>query len=316
MCKKIVAIQMDHLTKINKQADSTLMMIREAERRNYVVYCYHVDDVFWKDGNLFCNAWHISIVNNEIIKYKYIENFNLAGAKVILMRQDPPFNMNYISYTYLLELIKHKTLIINDPKEVRNCVEKLWCLYFQDLIPATIISRNKNKLIDFFYEYKHVVVKPVYGCRGMFVTSIKYPDKNISSLLDMYFANEDVPVIMQEYIPDIAKGDKRIILIDGEPYGAVLRVPKEQENRANLHLGSSAVKTTLTDKDLYICKRLAPELKRKNLLFVGIDVIGDYLIEVNVTSPTGIVPINKLNNICLENILWDKIEEKMTRITH
>ena len=234
-----------------------------------------------------------------------------ADVDVILMRQDPPFDMAYITATHLLEHVHSETLVVNDPAEVRNAPEKLFVTRFPDLMPPTLITSDRQAIEAFREEHKDIIVKPLYGNGGAGVFHLKPGDDNLNSLLELFTQLYREPVMVQRYLPEVRRGDKRIILIDGEPAGAVNRVPKEGEARSNLHVGGKAEKSALTEREKEICARIGPTLREKGLVFVGIDVIGDWLTEINVTSPTGLQEINGFDETCLEARIWDAIERRM-----
>jgi glutathione synthase len=226
------------------------------------------------------------------------------------MRQDPPFDMNYITITHMLEHIHPKTLVVNDPKEVRNAPEKLYVMDFTDLMPPTLITRDPRELLDFRKEHGEIILKPLYGNGGAGVFRLAGEDQNFGSLVELFTQSFREPFIAQRYLPDVRKGDKRIILVDGEFAGAINRVPAENENRSNMHVGGRAEPTELTKREREICERLGPDLKKRGLIFVGIDVIGDYLTEINVTSPTGIRQVKRFGGADIAALIWDAIEAK------
>jgi glutathione synthase len=238
------------------------------------------------------------------------ERLDLSTVDVILMRQDPPFDMAYITATHILEHIHPKTLVVNDPVHVRNAPEKLFVTHFPDLMPPTLIASDPAEIAAFRREYKDIIVKPLFGNGGAGVFHVTPDDENLSSLLEMFTKLGREPVMVQSYLPAVRQGDKRIILVDGEPAGGVLRVPAQGEARANLHVGGKATKGPLTDREREICARIGPALRERGLVFVGIDVIGDYMTEINVTSPTGIQEINRLDGVTIEADLWDAIERR------
>lgn len=227
------------------------------------------------------------------------------------MRQDPPFDMQYITATYILEIIKNKTLIVNDPFWVRNSTEKFFPMDFPELIPPTIVTSNVQDLADFRKEYKDIVIKPLYSFGGFGMFHVPKEDRNFYSIIETLSAHYKTPLIAQKYLPDVRKGDKRFIFADGELVGYFARVPDEKENRTGLRTGSKKMKIKPTKRDMEICKTLKPELKKRGMIIVGIDVIGDYLTEINVTSPTGFIQTNELCNVNCEKIIWDKIEQKL-----
>jgi glutathione synthase len=229
---------------------------------------------------------------------------------IILMRQDPPFDMAYITATHLLEHIHPKTLVVNDPISVRNAPEKLFVTHFSELMPPTLITSNRDEIIAFRYEYHDIILKPLFGNGGAGVFHLGPRDENLTALLEMFTLMYREPIIVQRYLPEIRQGDKRIILVDGRPVGGVLRVPQIGEARANFHAGGRGEKAPLTKREMQICDAIGPILQDKGLIFVGIDVIGDYVTEVNVTSPTGIREINRLDGVAIESDIWDAIEKR------
>ena len=235
---------------------------------------------------------------------------DLAGVDIVLMRQDPPFDLAYITATHLLDHIHPRTLVVNDPAEVRNAPEKLFVTRFDGLLPPTLIASDRDEILAFRAEHEDIVVKPLYGNGGAGVFHVGPEDENLGSLLDMYADIYREPIIVQRYLPEIRDGDKRIILVDGEAVGGVSRMPRDGDARANFHAGGAARKTALTPRERDICARIGPALRERGLVFVGIDVIGDYLTEINVTSPTGIQEINRLDGICIEASIWDAIERR------
>jgi glutathione synthase len=236
------------------------------------------------------------------------ETIDLATMDIVLMRQDPPFDMAYITSTHLLEHIQPRTLVVNDPVHVRNAPEKLFVTRFPELMPPTLITRDREGILAFRAEHRDIVIKPLFGNGGIGVFHLKPDDENLASILETFERQSREPVMVQRYLPEIRAGDKRIILIDGTPVGAVTRLPPAGEARANFHAGGRAQRTALTARERDICSAIGPTLKRNGLLFVGIDVIGDWLTEINVTSPTGLQEINRLDGVRLEEPLWDAIE--------
>jgi glutathione synthase len=232
---------------------------------------------------------------------------------VVLMRQDPPVDMAYITATHLLEHVHPRTLVVNDPAQVRNAPEKLFVTHFPDLMPPTLIASDPSEIAAFRREHRDIIVKPLFGNGGAGVFHVGPEDENLNALLEMFTQRSREPVIVQRYLPEVRAGDKRIILIDGEIGGGLLRVPAAGEARANLHVGGTAARTTLTRREHEICERLGPELRARGLIFVGIDVIGDYLTEINVTSPTGLQEIARFDGTDLASAIWDRIEAKLVR---
>jgi glutathione synthase len=228
------------------------------------------------------------------------------------MRQDPPFDMAYITATHLLELLPEDgPLVVNDPAAVRNAPEKLFVLRFKELMPPTLLTRDRDEIRAFWKEHGDIILKPLFGNGGAGVFRLRQGDENLTALLEMYESIQREPVMVQRYLPEIRRGDKRIILVEGEPVGGVLRVPPEGEARANLHVGGRAVKTELTARELEICSAIGPTLRAQGLVFVGIDVIGDWMTEINVTSPTGIQEIERLDGVAIAPKIWDAIETRL-----
>ena len=311
---KIVA-QMDDIFSINIKTDTTLLMLQEAQSRGYEIFYYTPQSMFFdvKKQKIFAQISKIKLNNSssfcEILEKKYQ---NLTDFDVILVRQDPPFDMNYLTTTYFLEKIKDLVLIVNDPSNIRNCPEKLFVTNFPSLTPPTIISSNLEIIKEFYKEHKKIILKPLYSFGADGVILIDESSQNLASNFEMMQKLYKTPLIAQKFLEEISDGDKRIFLLDGEPIGAVARVAQKGEIRSNLHIGGSAQKAQLTNRDLEICREISPHLKKLNLLLVGIDVIGDYLTEINVTSPTCIPEINELNNQKLQTKILEAIERKLS----
>tara|TARA_B100001142_G_C14293529_1_gene639912 strand:+ start:749 stop:1687 length:939 start_codon:yes stop_codon:yes gene_type:complete len=308
-----VAIQMDHINSVNINTDSTLALALEAEARGYTIFHYLPEQLFYQGGKVQALAEKLNL-KSEIGNHFTLSDpkiINLEDMDVVLLRQDPPFDMAYVTTTHLLELVSSSTLVVNDPVEVRNAPDKLFLTSFANLMPPTLISRNHDQIRAFRAEYSDIIIKPLYGNGGASVFHVKPEDENFNTLLEMFDRMNREPIIAQAYLSEVRKGDKRIILIDGNVAGAINRVPEDGEARANMHAGAKAEKSILNDKEREICKRIGPDLKERGLIFVGIDVIGDYLTEINVTSPTGIQEINRFDDVCLEAQIWDAIEEKL-----
>ena len=307
-----VAIQMDPIESVNIDADSTFVLALEAQRRGHALFHYLPRHLAFRDGRLFARARPLQ-VRRELGNHATLgaaEMLDLATVDVILMRQDPPFDMAYITATHLLEHVHPRTLVVNDPVHVRNAPEKLFVTHFDGLLPPTLITSDREEILAFRREYRDIIVKPLYGNGGAGVFHITEADENMNALLEVFTQLYREPVIVQRYIPEVRQGDKRIILVDGAPVGAVARVPAAGEARSNLHVGGKATKATLTQREREICTAIGPALQERGLIFVGIDVIGDYLTEINVTSPTGIQEINRLDGVKLETGLWDAIEKR------
>ena len=307
-----VAIQMDHVSGINIDADSTFMLAMEAQARGHALFHYEPADLVFRDGRLYAKAQPMQVRRAKGDHYTLgaAELLDLATVDVVLMRQDPPFDMAYITATHLLEHIHPDTLVVNDPKEVRNAPEKLFVTHFEGVLPDTLITSNREEIDSFREEHGDIIVKPLFGNGGADVFHITPDDENLGALIEMFTSKYREPIIIQRYLPEVRQGDKRIILVDGEPAGAVARIPVKGDARANFHAGGGAQKTELTARERDICAQIAPALVERGLTFVGIDVIGDYLTEINVTSPTGIQEINRLDDVFVEKLLWDAIERR------
>ena len=307
-----VAIQMDPLETVNINGDSTFALALEAQRRGFGLYHYLPRNLSWKDGRVLAKArpFRLQRVEGDHVQFGAYETIDLAGVDVVLLRQDPPFNLAYISTTHLLDRIHPQTLVVNDPHHVRNAPEKLFVTQFAELMPPTLITNDPAEVKAFRAEHGDIIVKPLYGNGGAAVFRIRADDTNLGSLLELFDRFLDEPLMIQRYLPAIRQGDKRIILIDGEVGGAVNRVPAGDETRANLHVGGTAERSTLTTREREICEALGPALKERGLIFVGIDVIGDYLTEINVTSPTGIWEVRRFGGPDIAALVWDAIEAR------
>ena len=309
-----IALQMDPLEKLNLKGDTTFILGHEALKRGYEVYFYSVNDLTYKNGFVYANTKILDLAfrnGNEKFFYGKEKVLKLSYFDVVLMRQDPPFNMSYITATHLLEKVLSQTLVLNNPFHVRNAPEKIFVTEFSKFMPKTIISRDPYEIIKFRKENKNIIIKPLYGNGGEGVFYIRENDTNFNVILESFLKSNEEQFITQSYIPEVKRGDKRIILIDGEVVGAINRIPARNENRSNMHVGGKPVKTSLNKNDKLICETISPHLKTKGLFFVGIDVIGNFLTEINVTSPTGIREINRINKTKIEKIFWDKVQTKL-----
>jgi glutathione synthase len=308
-----VALQMDPIETINIATDSSFALGLEAQKRGASLIYYHPRQLYFRDGTVGATVRPLQLraVKGDHFTLGAPEIVDLAEADVVLLRQDPPFDMAYITTTHLLEKLKGKALVVNDPASVRNAPEKLLVTDFSDLMPPTLITSDRTIIRAFRDEHKDIVVKPLYGNGGAGVFHLKPDDGNFSSLLETYATFYREPLMVQRYVPDVQVGDKRIILADGEIAGYFLRVPAAGEARSNLHIGGSAAPYELTKRDRDICERIGPELKKRDLIFVGIDVIGDYLTEINVTSPTGLWEAQKLCGIDGTAMIWNAIERRL-----
>jgi glutathione synthase len=311
----LAAIQMDPIERIDIKGDSTFALALEAQARGHTLLYYGTRDLTFLDGAVSAKVRPL-VVRNEAgnhFSLGEVERFDLSKADVVLMRQDPPFDMAYITATHLLERIHPKTLVVNDPFHVRNAPEKLFVTLFKDLMPPTLITSDRDEIKRFRDAHRDIIVKPLYGNGGAGVFRLKPEDENLGALLEMFTAFYREPVIVQRYVPEVRQGDKRIILVDGEFAGAINRVPAAGEARSNMHVGGKAEPTTLSAREMEICKALGPELRQRGLLFTGIDVIGNYLTEVNVTSPTGIQEVKRFGGPDGAVMIWDAVERRLKK---
>ena len=310
-----VAIQMDPISGINIDTDSTFMLALEGQKRGHGLFHYVPQDLSFRNGRLIARIQPLEVRRERGNHFTLgpAEIMDLATMDVVLMRQDPPFDMAYITATHLLEHVHPKTLVVNDPVSVRNAPEKLFVTHFSELMPPTLITSSRDEIVAFRFEYKDIILKPLFGNGGAGVFHLAPKDENLNALLEMFTMMYREPIIVQRYLPEVRQGDKRIILVDGKPAGGVLRVPQVGEARANFHAGGRGEKAPLTKREMQICDAIGPILQDKGLIFVGIDVIGDYVTEINVTSPTGIQEINNLDGIAIESDIWDAIEKRARR---
>ena len=310
-----VAIQMDPIETIDIQADSTFALAMEAGRRGHGLYHYQPQDLSLRHGRVVARArpYAPSREAQAPGTLGAAQSIDLAAMDVVLMRQDPPFDMAYITATHLLEHVHPDTLVVNDPLHVRNAPEKLFVTHFGALMPPTLISSVRDEIFAFRAEHRDIIVKPLFGNGGAGVFHVDPEDENLSALLELFTDVYREPIIVQRYLPEVRKGDKRIILIDGKPAGAINRVPPPGEARANMHAGARPEPSKLDKRDREICEAIGPTLEERGLIFVGIDVIGDYLTEINVTSPTGLQEINRFDGVALESDIWDAIEARVAR---
>jgi glutathione synthase len=313
-----VAIQMDPLESVDIDADTSFALALEAQGRGHGLYHYLPRDLHYRNGRVLAKArpFEVRRVRGDHVTFGSPEQIDLAAMDVVLMRQDPPFNLAYISATHLLDRIHPATLVVNDPTSVRNSPEKLFVTQFQELMPPTLITYDLDEIRAFRREHGDIIVKPIYGNGGAGVFHIRPDDANLASLIELFRTYLNEPLMVQRYLPEVRRGDKRVILVNGKPAGAVNRVPAEGESRANLHVGGRAEKAELTRRDHEICEALGPALERAGLILVGIDVIGDYLTEINVTSPTGVQEIDRFNGTNLSAQVWDVIESRVRRGPH
>ena len=307
-----IALQMDPIGSIDISGDTSFALALEAQARGHSLWYYTPDSLSLNEGRVEAVGQKLTLRDEagDHFTAGTAERRNLDSFDVILMRQNPPFDMAYITLTHLLEMLPASTMVVNNPAEVRNAPEKLLVTMFTELMPPTLISRDTEAIKAFRDRHQDIIVKPLFGNGGAGVFRLTPNDQNLNALLEMFLAVSREPVMVQRYLPEVRQGDKRIILVDGEPVGAVNRVPSAGEARSNLHVGGTAEATELTARDREICSMIGPELRRRGLLFVGIDVIGDYLTEINVTSPTGIREIQRLTGTDIAALTWDAIERK------
>ncbi|MDZ7895080.1 MAG: glutathione synthase [Sphingobium sp.] len=310
-----VAVQMDPMETLKIAGDSTFHIMLAAQERGHRLYHYLAPDLSWRGGRLTALARPVTVQKVEGDHYRFDPPVRIdlgSEADVVLMRQDPPFDLSYITATHLLERIRGETLVVNDPEAVRNAPEKLFVLDYARFMPPTMITRSLEEARSFLAEHGEVVVKPLYGNAGSAVFRIGRDGANLSALVELFGEIWVEPFMVQAFIPEVSAGDKRIVLVDGEVAGAVNRIPGKGEIRSNLAVGGSAAKAELTDQEREICAALGPELRKRGLLFVGIDVIGGkWLTEINVTSPTGIVSIDAFNGSDTGGMIWDAIEARV-----
>lgn len=308
-----IAMQMDPIGPININADSSFRIMEEAQARGHTLFYYTPDKLIYDQGKVYGDGWPVTLRREVGNHYTLGERVvqDLSEMDVVWLRQDPPFDMGYITTTHILDMIHPDTLVVNDPTWVRNYPEKLLVLQFPDLTPPTMIARDIGALKRFKAEHGDVILKPLYGNGGAGVFRLGPDDRNLNSLHELFSGINREPLIMQKFLPDVAKGDKRVILVDGEPVGAINRVPAEGETRSNMHVGGRAEKVDLTDRDREICAAIGPLLREKGQIFVGIDVIGGLLTEINVTSPTGIQELERFDGTNITAKIWDAIERRV-----
>ena len=304
-----IGFQMDHISGLNFKTDSTLPIIYESQKRKNINYIFHPSDLTHKNNKLFVYANSIKILSSNFKRYKLgaKKKLLLDSMDLIFIRQDPPYNMQYISSMHMLEQLNSKIKIINNPQGIRNAPEKLLMLRFQKLIPPTIITRSFEEVEKFLNKYKKCVIKPLYGNGGEDIFLLNKSDKNFHQIIENFINRNKEPFIVQKFLSEIVKGDKRIILVNGNPVGAIKRIPQKNEIRSNIHVGGKCAKIKLSKRDLQICASIKKELVNNGLFFAGIDVIGNFLIEINVTSPTCIQEIKELYKIDIAKIIWDNL---------
>ncbi|MCC6734948.1 MAG: glutathione synthase [Bauldia sp.] len=312
MSRLTVAVQMDHIARINISGDTTFALMLEAQRRGHRLLHYTPDRLSLRDGRVEARVEPVAVrdVKGDHFTLGDPELIDLSTVDVVLLRQDPPFNMAYISTTFLLERLQPKTLVVNDPRSVRDAPEKLFVTEFPGLTPPTLISRDPIAIRAFRAEHGDIIIKPLYGNGGAGVFRLAEGDQNLASLLEVFATAFPEPFVVQRYIPEVRQGDKRIMLVEGEPVGAINRVPAADETRSNMHVGGRAEPAALTAREREICAAIGPELRRRGLVLVGIDVIGDWLTEINVTSPTGVREIARFGGADVPALTWDAIEAR------
>lgn len=308
-----IAFQMDPITSVDINADSSFRIAEEAQARGHELFYYSPDHLAYEEGDITARG-HSMVVRREQgnhVDLGPFERVNLADFDVVWLRQDPPFDMHYITSTHLLDRLAGKTLVVNDPFWVRNYPEKLLVLDFPELTPPTTIARDLETIKEFKAKHGDVILKPLYGNGGAGVFRLDANDRNLTSLHELFTGFSREPLIVQKFLPDVSNGDKRVILVNGEPVGAINRVPAAGETRSNMHVGGRPEKIGLTERDLEICAAIGPLLREKGQIFVGIDVIGDYLTEINVTSPTGIQELERFDGVNIAEKIWEAIEGKL-----
>jgi glutathione synthase len=308
-----VAVQMDPIASINPAGDSTFAMMLEAQARGHKIDYYVPGTLSLRDNVVSADVAAVTVFDKPKGEHFTLGDFartDLSTYDVVLMRQDPPFDMNYITISHILERLHPKTFVVNPPSAVRNAPEKILVTEFPQLMPPTLVTRDRAQIHAFRAEHGNIIVKPLYGNGGAGVFFIQGGDQNLNSLIELFEQSFREPYMIQKYLPDVRKGDKRIILVDGEPVGAINRVPAEGEARSNMHVGGRPEIIDLTPRDREICATIGPALKERDMIFVGIDVIGDYLTEINVTSPTGIREIKRFGGPDIAVLIWDAIEKR------
>lgn len=307
-----IAVQMDHISTVQIAGDTTFALCLEAQARGHELFHYTPDRLTMRGGTVSARVEPLSVRDVKGDHYTLGEavRADLSEMDVVLLRQDPPFDMNYITTTHLLERIHPKTLVVNDPAWVRNSPEKIFVMEFSDLMPETLITKDIAEIREFRKEFGDIILKPLYGNGGAGVFHLRDGDRNLTSLLEMFAQLGPEPIIAQRYLDDVRAGDKRIILIDGEPVGAINRVPDEGDARSNMHVGGKAVETMMTEREREICDRIGPSLRERGFTLVGIDVIGGLMTEINVTSPTGVREVKKFGGADIAALFWDAVEAK------
>ena len=308
-----IAFQMDPIMGVDINADSSFRLAEEAQARGHELFYYSPDHLAYQEGRITARGYDMTVqrVAGTPAVLGEEREVDLADFDVVWLRQDPPFDMHYITSTHLLDRLKGQTLVVNDPFWVRNYPEKLLVLDFPDLTPPTAIARDLDTIKAFKAKHGDIILKPLYGNGGAGVFRLDANDRNLTSLHELFTGFSREPLIVQKFLPDVSNGDKRVILVDGEAVGAINRVPAAGETRSNMHVGGRPEKIGLTERDLEICATIGPLLREKGQIFVGIDVIGDYLTEINVTSPTGIQELERFDGVNIAEKVWQAIESKL-----
>lgn len=308
-----IAVQMDHIADISIGGDTSFALCLEAQARGHELFHYTPDRLTMSGTDVTAAMEPLTVKDVEGDHYSFGETTrtSLRDVDVVLLRQDPPFDMNYITTTHMLELVHPDTLVVNNPRSVRNAPEKIFVMEYADLMPETIVTLDLDEIRAFREKHGDIILKPLYGNGGAGVFHLRDGDRNLTSLMEMFSQLTREPIIAQRYLSDVREGDKRILLIDGKPVGAINRVPAESDTRSNMHVGGQAIETTMTERELEICARIGPELDRRGLTLVGIDVIGGLMTEINVTSPTGVREVKKFGGADIAALFWDAIEAKV-----
>ena len=308
-----ISVQMDPIASINPAGDSTFAMMLEAQARGHKVDYYVPGTLALRDNVVTADLAPVTVFDKPKGEHFALGDFSRADLStydVVLMRQDPPFDMNYITISHILERLHPKTFVVNPPAAVRNAPEKILVTEFPQLMPPTLVTRDRAQIHAFRREHGNIILKPLYGNGGAGVFFLQEGDQNLASLIELFEQSFREPFMVQKYLPDVRKGDKRIIIVDGEPVGAINRIPADGEARSNMHVGGRPELIELTPRDREICATIGPALKERDMIFVGIDVIGDYLTEINVTSPTGIREIKRFGGPDIAVLIWDAIEKR------
>ncbi|WP_306050293.1 glutathione synthase [Oceaniradius stylonematis] len=307
-----IAVQMDHVSTVAIEGDTTFALCLEAQARGHDLFHYTPDRLALRDGTVSALLEPLTVrdVKGDHFTLGPAQRTDLSRLDVVLLRQDPPFDMNYITTTHILERIHPKTLVVNDPAWVRNSPEKIFVMEFADFMPETLITKDVDAISDFRREFGDIIVKPLYGNGGAGVFHLRDGDRNLTSLMEMFGQLTNEPIIAQRYLADVRAGDKRIILIDGEPVGAINRVPHESDTRSNMHVGGKALATEMTEREREICAAIGPALRERGFILVGIDVIGGLMTEINVTSPTGVREVAKFGGADIAALFWYAVEKR------